>query len=86
MVTLIIVYVVELFFFPPSIILLLIIWELHTMYTDHSHFPIFSGSLPPLCDPHPLLQEKKKKEIQFVLPNTHWNMVNLHVASPLKKT
>ena len=75
------------FFFHsfPNILFLLIRWEFHIIFPYHTHFPI----LP--CPPsHPCAlprkQTSKPTKSNLCCPYTHWSMVKLPVASPLKKT
>lgn len=72
-------------FFPFFIIFSLIIWEFHIMNPEHTHFPVLPGlPLPPTLRP-PHQKKEKKSKSNLCCPYTHWNMVKLPVASPLRR-
>jgi hypothetical protein len=60
---------------------LLIIWEFYIMNPSHIHFPVFPVLLAHFCDLPP---DKEESKSSLCFPYSHWSMVKLPVASPLK--
>lgn len=52
----------------PNITFLLIIWEFHIMYPNNSHFQVLPGLPSTLVTSPQKRREKRKQQVQFLLP------------------
>lgn len=81
-------YITLYYFEIPSfsqIIFLLIIWDLHTVHSNHTCFPFLPNPHSHPCD-RPQTKNQKTTKSNSHCPYTYQSLVKLSAANPSKKT